>query len=498
MSRKVNSHTSFSAAGSTPGMSMSDFARLLIVCFIFLIPAIGSTPLNAQSAINIEETSRIEGITIAGEQVQKLFDARLSFNGVTMYCDSALRFINRNEIRAFGNIEIDTGEEIIWSDTLYYYVNRELSNLRGRVIIHQDSTTLFGESVDYSFLSKVAAFNKGIRLEDENGVLTALEGTYFQRQDSAVFRRQVQLSDSAQYAEGDSLFINRERGFLQLYSNILISDSTNHALLTGAYLEADSTGRRYVRENAYLRRINQDTASVSADTTHIFAHEITLTESDSADYIDAYQDVKVWTKRFSSLSDTLLYDTISEKFRLIEKPRAWHDDIQLSGPFISVQLDSSSVRELKSYTGAFAVQQDSATGRLHQIKGDTLTAMFRNGDISEIVIQPNSTLLYHTTDAEGNPDGAVQYNSPYTRLVFSGGSLQTVKAGKNEGFFIQENEELKNRRLNGFIWNPELRPEKPMNNPVPRFGPVPDSRPFTLPRRYLEFLESSSESPSDS
>lgn len=454
---------------------------------LLLVITMCSTSIDAQSVVTIERFSSAKGVTIDGEPVRKIYDGRLSIGDVSLVCDSAWQFLDRNEIRAFGNIQVDTPTENIWTDTLYYYTNQDLSLLRGRVVIKQDSTTLYGNEVDYNFFTKVAYFKDGIRLEDSEGTLTALRGTYFQNQDSAVFRMEVQIEDSAQYAEGDSLFINRKTNYLELYSDVFVSDSTNNALLLGDYLEADSTGRRYVSGNAYLRKIESD--SIKADSTHINANEILLIEQDSTSLIKAYGEVSVWSSKFSSLSDTLFYDSNLELFELIGSPKAWHKNIQLTGPFISVQLDSSEVKELKSYVGTIAVQEDSVTGRLNQLKGDTLIASFQFGDITEILLHPNSEILYHTKNDAGEADGAMENASPQTVLYFENGELIRAKMGQNQGLFLPEYTDLVNRRLEGFIWNPLLRPEKPTLLPAPRFEPIPIELPFTLPYRFLEFIK---------
>lgn len=456
---------------------------LLSVFFLNVIWVIPVTTF-AQNVVQIERAREVRNFTQDGEPIRKMYDARLKTGNVVMVCDSAWHYLNRNEIRAFGNIQIETPDEIIWSDTLYYYTNEELSRLRGRVIIKQDSTTLFGEKVDYNFLTKVAFFEQGIRLEDEDGTLIAQRGTYFQNQDSAIFRGNVQLADSAQYAEGDSLFINRKTKYLQLYSNLFVADSTNNGILTGDYLEADSTGRRYVEGNSYLRQISSDTT----DTTHINSHQLLMLDQDTTDLIRAFGNVRVWSSNFSSISDTLLYDSSTELFELISNPIAWHNNIQLVGPYISVQMDSNKVRQLRAYHNTIAVQEDSTTGRLNQIKGDTLIADFTEGDISRIKIYPNSKVLYHTKNEQDEPDGAVEYSSPQTIMYFKNGDLNRVVAGKNNGYFFEEFAGLKDRRLDGFVWKPDLRPQRPKFEAVPRFPPVPAERPFELPARYLEYM----------
>lgn len=451
---------------------------------LFAIMAVIPVSMNAQNRIQIQRVAEAVVVTEDGETIRKMYDVRLKTGNIEMISDSAWQFMDRDELRAYGNIQIETPDEIIWSDTLYYYTNEELSLLRGRVIIEQDSTTLFGEKVDYNFFTKVAFFEEGIRLEDEGGTLIAQKGEYYQIQDSAIFRGNVQLADTAQYAEGDSLFINRESEYLQLHSNIFVVDSTNNGLLTGDYLEADSTGRRFVDGNSYFRRISADTT----DTTHINSDELLLVEQDSADLIRSYGNVRVWSQNFSSVSDTLKYGSSTEIFELISNPIAWHKNIQLNGPYISVQMDSSEVKQLTAFTKTISIQEDSATGRLHQIKGDTLIADFEDGDISRIKLFPNSQVLYHTKNEQDEPDGAVEYTSPQTVMHFRNGELMRVVAGKNQGYFFEEAEDLKDRRLDGFTWNPERRPTRPESEAVPRFSPVPTEPPFVLPRRYLEHI----------
>ena len=281
------------------------------------------------------------------------------------------------------------------------------------------------------------------------------------------------------------LFINRKREYLELYNNVFVIDSTNNGLLKGDYVEADSTGRRYVSGNGYLRNIDQD--STTSDTTHIYAIELLMIENDSTSTIDGIGDVSVWSANFSSLSDSLFYNSKSQNFKLLGSPKTWHKNIQLTGPFITVQLDSNQVKELKSHPGAFAVQEDSLTGRLHQLKGDSLFAYFDAGQVSEIILHPKSEILYHTKNDANKPDGAMESASPKTILYFENGELVRAVMGQNQGYFLPEYDGLMARKLDGFSWNPGLRPSKTTVQPTPRWPPIPKERPFTLPDRYVAF-----------
>lgn len=455
--------------------------------YLFILFLIYSLPSSAQDIVELIRFNSATLTQIDGQRVQKLLNTKMVMKNITLTCDSAFRYLDLEEMRAYGNIQIDTETENIWADTLIYYTNQDISLLRGRVVIKQDSTTLFGDKVDYNFETKVANFTSGIRLEDSKGVLIAKSGVYYQKQDSAVFRYNVQLADSSQYAEGDSLFLNREREYVQIYSNVFISDSTNNALLTGEYIEADSTGRRYVKQRGYLMKVETD--SSTSDTTHIYANELLLIDRDSSSTVQGFGNVNVWTHKFSSLSDSLFYDSQAEVFTLRGSPKSWNKNIQLTGTEIMVELDSTKIKKLSSYPSAFSVQQDSSTLRLHQLKGDSLFAYFKENEISRIELFPNSKILYHTKNEDNEPDGAMENSSPNTILFFENGELTLAKMGQNQGLFLPEYTDLDKRTLDGFSWNPELRPQKPTSTASPRFTAIPQNRPFTLPKKYVLFLK---------
>lgn len=475
-------------------------ASLLFLCSLLPFTAPG------QTTVTIIYAERGSVTRIEGERVRKLIgNVEIALNNSTLYCDSVYQFLDKSELRAFGNIEINTEEENIWADTLYYYTDVDFSRLRGRVIIETDTTTLFGNKVDYRFSTKTGHFTDQVRLEDQRGILRANSGFYYREADSAVFRGAVQVSDTTQYLEGDSLFSNRKSRFYKIYGDIYANDRENNVKLRSDYLEADSTGRRLLKGNAWLQRFaGPDTTgtppdsaqsdSAQTDTTHIRAQTIlslrNKTTEDTTTVINAYRDVRIWSKNFSAVADTVQYNSDTETFELWSEAIAWHKTIQLTGPYIKVTLENDEIDRLDAYPKPFTVQQDTSINRLNQIKGDTLIAQFEDGNLQQIHVQPNSRLLYFDKNQEGNPDGAVDISAPSTILYFKNGDLVELKqTGSSDGSYLPESEQTSEKKLEGFAWNPEMRPLKPDSTMQRRFKAIPDEYPFKLPRRYLEHLK---------
>ncbi|MDX1670995.1 MAG: OstA-like protein [Balneolaceae bacterium] len=472
-----------------------------IVIAVFLLSFAWPLTAVAQSEFLIRDAKFLRNITVDNEQIRYgVGNVHLVSDQAEVFCDSVYRFLDKNEIRAYGNIEVRTEQERIWTDTLVYFSDVDFSQLRGRVIIETDTMILFSNSVDYRFTTRVGHIIDRVRLEDQEGVLTARSGYYYREPDSAVFRGNVQLADTLQYAEGDSIFVNRRKESYEIHGDVFIDDREERVKLKGDYLEADSTGRRLLEGNAWMQRFEADSArtdSTESDTTHIWSNRILSTrdivDADTNNIVNAYGNVRIWSSEFAAIADTARFESLTETFELWSDPIAWHQQIQLTGPYIRVRLKDEQIERLTSYPTPFAVQHDTTIDRLNQMTGDTLIARFNEGEISHIHLYNNSHLIRYTENENGQSDGAVELVAPSTRIFFKEGKLEELKStGPVDGSYLPESEQTKEKRIDGFSWNPNLRPRKPAEKMNPRFMPIPDTLWFELPRR---FVQSRSETP---
>ena len=56
--------------------------------------------------------------------------------------------------------------------------------------------------------------------------------------------------------------------------------------------------------------------------------------TDTTNTIKAFENVRIWSRDFSSVSDTAQYESAAQTFELWWNAKAWHEQIQLSGPYI--------------------------------------------------------------------------------------------------------------------------------------------------------------------
>ncbi|MGM0506220.1 MAG: OstA-like protein [Bacteroidota bacterium] len=435
----------------------------------------------AQDQVDLLQARSAEGGVINGEPVRKLIgDVRLASDQVTIEADSAWQYQNRNRIDAF-NIQITTDQETIWADTLHYNTITEFSQFRGRVILHSGDHRLFSETVDVDRISNLTFFHSPVRFEDERGVLIAQTGSYNQERERGTFQGQVQLSDSTQYLEADTLRMDRLADNYELHGTVYAIDFEEEVTLAGKFLEADSTGRRLLEGDAWMMQLRQ----VRQDSTHLFADRILLQEQDTTQTLDATGQVRLWNSEWSAVADSLHYRSDQELFRLWSNPILWQDDLQLTGPEIEAQFLNDQIQTLSSWPQPVAVMEEDSIGRFHQVSGDSLVARFDGGEISRMDVIRQNDLIYQQLNEQGEPDGLIDLTADGTlRLHFEAGELSRFRATENvDGTWQPEDSTLTERRLDRFQWNPELRPERPELR-TPRFPPIPDERPFEPGERY--------------
>lgn len=430
----------------------------LITAFCLLL-CTSSAEVSAQTKVQILKANALKGRTSAEGAVRVLIgDVHIRIDGNNLYCDSALHFVDINEIRAYSRVFIENEKERIWADSATYNSQTDLSNFFGNILIERDSTLLFSSRVSFSFPLKTAFFTEPLQLEDNKGILKSNRGIYFYEADSASFRGGVQIVDSTLYVEADSLLSNRKSEQYELFGNVFARDTEKQTYIRSQYLYLDSTGYRKLREQALLIKVY----SAKADTVIIQSNSIDYYEYNDSTYsFSAVDSVKIWSKDFSSFSDSAMYESETELFTLTSHAFAWNKDLQLNAETILVQLRDDTVRTIQAFPIPFAVQPDSISGRYQQMRGDSLVATFQKGELQQVVFKPNAAVAFFSNNDKDEPDGLMVIHSNSIILFFENGDLVGLKASSDvKATYSEEGEGVEKYRLQRFIWKPELRPLK--------------------------------------
>lgn len=467
------------------------FALFLGVSMMALLPLLpfgaGMTSVHGQTQIRLVSADELVGGESSLGPVRKLLgNVEMETDDFYLKADSVYQYLEQNLVDAFGNIDIETESQRIWADSLRYNTASDQSHFRGHVVVEGSASRLLSQEMLYNFFFEVAEFPRHIRLEDEEGELRADAGLYFSLPDSAAFFGNVQLSDSTQYAESDSLFAVRSAGQYELRGRVYLEDFENQSRMRGRFSKSDSTGYRELRGNARLQRSNE----AQTDTTFLQSQWLEVIDRDSSSVVNAYDNVRIWSNRYASVSQESSFDNITDEFLLEGNARLWQQETQLSAENIIIQLQDDEIESLLAFPRAISVRPDSVTGRFNQIEGDSLWMYFEASDLRRIEVRPNTEMVVHEKDEDGRPEFGMQLRAEELFVFFRDEAIDSLKYYRSiDGEYIPEAQNPGDIRLGGFQYEPELRPERPERWLEPRLAYPDEAPPFTLPPRYREYLQ---------
>lgn len=419
---------------------------------------IPSPKASAQTQVRIlEPTERISAQIIDGEQVRKITGSvRLEVDGRIIMCDSAFQYIDRPVLKAFG-VKITDERESIAAERLDYDTQTEIATFTGDVRIVSD---------DYRSISDTVSMN----LDTSSGTLLG----------------RVQWMDSTRYAEADRGYVEKEEKRIRLAGQVYGESFSGDQAFRADSIEADSTGRTWLWGSVWLKNLSERSvepdsaegadaadgmvATTEWEETQILADAVFIHEMEQGDALQAFGAARVWSERLSSVSDSLDYDPVTGRYRLLGSPVAWRENLQLSADWMDAMMEDEDLRELKAGERPVVVIEDTLTGRLNQLSGDTLHVTFADGEIQTLILQRKSEIVFHQTDAEDRPDGAVKITSEgLARMDFEEGEVRELKGVQTiDGFYLPEGPEVERLRIQGFRWDPELRPQR-QDAPARRF-----------------------------
>jgi len=237
----------------------------------------------------------IERDKLSGKDWHRLIgNVDLAHNEITMKCDSAHFFPEKNQVTAYSNIHIEQGDTLdIMGNYLFYDGTTEKATLKGNAELIDKETHLYTNSVTYDVRNKIARYTERGRITNGYNRLTSIIGIYYLSTNTFHFKDSVKIvnpdyimnadtmdyntktetafftgpsemkgdslylycekgwydtknnisriwrnaliDNKQQIIRGDSLFYNENTGYGQSFGNVSISDTNNHIVVAGNY-----------------------------------------------------------------------------------------------------------------------------------------------------------------------------------------------------------------------------------------------------------------------
>lgn len=184
-------------------------------------------------------------------------------------------------------------------------------------------------------------------------------------------------------------------------------------------------------------------------------------------YILAYHHVRIFSDSLQAVSDSLYYSGQDSIFRLFYNPIAWGSgNYQIAGDTMYVYTKNKKANRLYVFENGLAINK-VARDFYNQIKGTTINAYFKDGQVDYMRAKGNAESIYYVQDDNKAYTGVNKAHADIIDMIFAAKSdtggrelRKVVLRNDAEGSMIPfKKVNFDDMRLRGFKWQEARRPK---------------------------------------
>jgi lipopolysaccharide export system protein LptA len=399
-----------------------------------------------------------------------------TYQGNTMYCDSAHYQEQKKIVHAYGNVQIKKNDINLFCDSLRYNGNNKFAKLWGHVRIRDNEYKLASDSLDYDAKSGRATYRNNGKIESivSNEMITSKYGYFYPNIGSFFFSGKVKYrkndltmtTDTLQFAyekqitqffgptviKNDSITIKCDRGWYnvkteegKLMQRVSILQKQREIFCDTAFYRAKpevftALGHVNAREKEKELYLRSDVfhSNQGKKITYITGHAlaIQLNKGDSlflhADTLSLYDDslgntnalkgnhhVRIFSEDIQCLSDSAYYDYPNGKLSLFYDPVIWAKNTQLKGDTILAFIKDSVLTSAFVLGNASALMEIDSGKYYNQLSGRKIVSNFSNNEMKRADIQGNAWTIFYPIQEEKNDSLFIKKRMGLNRLYAS-------------------------------------------------------------------------------
>ena len=433
-------------------------------------------------------------------------------------CDSAHYVPDQMQITAFSKAHLTQGDTLdLYGDYMFYDGRSDIAEAKNNVVLINKETTLYTDAIKYDINNQVAYYNNRGKIINKENTLTSIIGTYYVDQSLFHFKDSVKIinpdhvmtSDTMNYnsetetvfftgpsevtgdsiymycergwyetktkissiwqnafidnkkntLRGDSIFYDDSLGFGQVFRNVVVEDTTNSIFVMGNYAQYNKTPEKiFVTDSAVFLQVSKDDSLfIHGDTLRTITIQIHDTIQPFR-LVKSYYNCRIFSENLQAKCDSLTMSFQDTIIRLYHEPVIWSEENQLTADSMALFMKNSQPDKLELYRLAFVTSQID-TVRYNQIKGNYLTAHFKDNEVYKIDVTGNGESIYYLLDGD-ELAGLNKSKSGTIQILVENGKVTDVFEDQSPQGVIDppEPQGQNEPRLDGFIWLNELRP----------------------------------------
>ncbi|MDR3188130.1 MAG: hypothetical protein LBT94_02965 [Prevotellaceae bacterium] len=509
------------------GQVASNVARCCLA--LLLVGATAVHTFAERRKVEIRHADFWRSLNRGDEKINRLIgNVELFHNETTMTCDSAYLYPD-NRFEAFGRVVINKDTTWLFGDYMDYQGSADVGKVRGRLVTMLDGEMrLRTQFLDFNTSTNVAFFFNGGTLDNAQNLLESNQGYYYSDQKLAVFNRKVEMKNEEYRIKSDSLhylteqdvatffkqtYIWHEDGFLafrqgyynrpndhffmsnhvymmndkqeswsdsahyyraqkegEMFSNVQLYDSSQHAMALGDYAKLyEDRDLAYMTKNPvgvlFSEKPEDDTMFVKGDTLLVQrtpnTDSATMMLDSTRRYMHAFYGVKFYHPDIQGACDSLTYNAIDSLGEMFYDPILWNKENQLTADKMEIYQKNNQLDRLEMIEAGFiASLDDSVKLYYNQIKGKLIVSHFAQNDIYKVDVFGSGQTVYYLRDSL-KLTGTLNVSSMDIFFYLKNRKIHKINYVSDVGSktIPPKDINVKELTLKGFSWQQDRRPK---------------------------------------
>ncbi len=431
-----------------------------------------------------------------------------------LWCDE-LTYNLGSKIGEYNNTgTLQADSTIVTSNRGVYNVKSKDAHFYGNVIVKDPQYHTKSQDMLYNTGTKMTKFFAPSLVVGDSGrtILQTSSGYYDNENGIAGFDKPSSVWYDGRYIEADSLYYNKKQGLSYAYGHVIAVDTEHHstlycgktiyytrkrvmwALIKPVLQTANGKDTLYVRADTFYSapmvkaqpgkkpamiadsvvapvKANAVTAKEDKkgrkkkkepEVANVAVDDTAVADSTAPLYFCGYHHVRIFSDSLQGVCDSIVYTETDSTIRMIYSPIVWARKSQVTGDTIMMTLDSNKINSIYVPNNAFVVSLSGPeqSNMYDQVQGKTLKGLFKNNEITDLNVFPNSEAIYYAKDDSGAYIGVSQAKSERMRIFFNDQKITRILFTRDvhQTLTPLQKADLPNTRLSRFRWIPERRP----------------------------------------
>jgi lipopolysaccharide export system protein LptA len=176
----------------------------------------------------------------------------------------------------------------------------------------------------------------------------------------------------------------------------------------------------------------------------------------------ALNHVKIFGDSMQAIADSVSYSQLDSIFKLYKNPMLWTNDNQAIGDTIWLFTQNNKLKTLDMRGNASLISWDSIPNFYNQIIGRKIIGLVDSNTLQEMFVDGNAESIYFNKNDKNEYMGMNKSKSAQMKILMKEKKInRIIFYTEPEGtFFPLEKLSDADKKLDGFKWMPELRPNK--------------------------------------